>query len=69
MVVYAGAIVVTFLFVIMLAQQGGATGYDRKSFQPILASISGFVLLACLLFTLQVFSGKVVIFVDGNVVK
>ncbi len=65
-VVYAGAIVVTFLFVIMLAQQGGATGYDRKAFQPILASISGFVLLACLLFTLQVFSGKVVVAADGE---
>jgi NADH-quinone oxidoreductase subunit J len=54
-VVYAGAIVVTFLFVIMLAQQGGATGYDRKAFQPILASIAGFMLLACLMFTLQEF--------------
>ncbi len=55
-VVYAGAIVVTFLFVIMLAQQGGETGYDRKAFQPMLASIAGFVLLACLMFTLQEFS-------------
>lgn len=55
-IVYAGAIVVTFLFVIMLAQQGGATGYDRKAFQPTLASVAGFMLLACLLFTIQEFS-------------
>ncbi|HET6425751.1 MAG TPA: NADH-quinone oxidoreductase subunit J [Planctomycetaceae bacterium] len=65
-VVYAGAIVVTFLFVIMLAQQGGATGYDRKAFQPILASIAGFMLLACLLFTLQAFGGKAVVAADGE---
>ncbi len=64
-VVYAGAIVVTFLFVIMLAQQGGATGYDRKAFQPTLASIAGFMLLACLLFTLQEWGGKAVV-VEGE---
>lgn len=65
-VVYAGAIVVTFLFVIMLAQQGGATGYDRKAFQPTLASIAGFMLLACLLFTLQEFGGKAAVAVEGE---
>lgn len=65
-VVYAGAIVVTFLFVIMLAQQGGATGYDRKAFQPVLASIAGFMLLACLLFTLQEFGGRSVVAADAE---
>ena len=33
-IVYAGAIIVTFLFVIMLAQQAGATVYDQRSRQP-----------------------------------
>jgi NADH-quinone oxidoreductase subunit J len=52
-IVYAGAIVVTFLFVIMLAQQAGAAGYDRRAFQPELATIGGCVLLVGLLYTLQ----------------
>lgn len=32
--VYAGAIVVTFLFVLMLAQPGGDSSYDRLSWSP-----------------------------------
>lgn len=52
-VVYAGAIIVTFLFVIMLAQQAGATNYDRHAYQPAAASAAAFLLLGCLLFTLQ----------------
>lgn len=52
-IVYAGAIVVTFLFVIMLAQQGGAAAYDRRAFQPVLATIGACVLLASLLYTLE----------------
>jgi NADH-quinone oxidoreductase subunit J len=52
-IVYAGAIIVTFLFVIMLAQQAGAANYDRQSFQPVGASFLAFVLLGTLLFSLQ----------------
>jgi NADH-quinone oxidoreductase subunit J len=52
-IVYAGAIVVTFLFVIMLAQQAGATVYDQRSRQPLLATFAAFFLLAMLLGTLQ----------------
>jgi NADH-quinone oxidoreductase subunit J len=52
-IVYAGAIIVTFLFVIMLAQQEGATGYDRNSYQPAAASLLAFLLLGGMLFTLQ----------------
>lgn len=52
-IVYAGAIIVTFLFVIMLAQQAGATVYDQRSNQPLLASIGAFVLFAALLTTLR----------------
>jgi NADH-quinone oxidoreductase subunit J len=52
-IVYAGAIVVTFVFVIMLAQQSGATAYDQRSRQPLLATAAAFVLLGALLSTLR----------------
>ena len=48
-IVYAGAIVVTFVFVIMLAQQSGATVYDQRSRQPLLATVVAFLLLGALL--------------------
>jgi NADH-quinone oxidoreductase subunit J len=52
-VVYAGAIVVTFLFVIMLAQPQGTARYDRHSREPLLASATGLVLAAVLVGTLH----------------
>ena len=52
-IVYAGAIIVTFLFVIMLAQQAGAAVADRRSHQPLLATLAAFVLLGCLLVPLR----------------
>jgi NADH-quinone oxidoreductase subunit J len=48
-IIYAGAIIVTFLFVIMLAQQSGIDNADLRSREPLLASVAGFVLLASLL--------------------
>ncbi|MBC7820989.1 MAG: NADH-quinone oxidoreductase subunit J, partial [Planctomycetaceae bacterium] len=51
-IVYAGAIIVTFLFVLMLAQQAGATNADQNSRQPVIAVGTGFVLLGALLFVL-----------------
>ena len=51
-IVYAGAIIVTFLFVLMLAQQAGTTNYDQNSRQPVVATFTGFVLLGALLFVL-----------------
>jgi NADH-quinone oxidoreductase subunit J len=51
-IIYAGAIVVTFVFVIMLAQQSGAALYDQRSRQPLVATIAAFVLLGALLGTL-----------------
>ena len=41
-IVYAGAILVTLLFVVMLAQQAGASHYDHFSHEPSLASLSFF---------------------------
>jgi NADH-quinone oxidoreductase subunit J len=52
-IVYAGAIVVTFVFVIMLAQQGGATVYDQRSRQPLVATVAAVLLLGALLSTLR----------------
>jgi NADH:ubiquinone oxidoreductase subunit 6 (subunit J) len=52
-IVYAGAIIVTFLFVIMLAQQFGSSSADQRSREPFLASLAGFVLLAALLYVVQ----------------
>jgi len=52
-IVYAGAIVVTFLFVIMLAQQTGWSDADHRSREPFIATVSGFVLTGALLYLLQ----------------
>ncbi len=52
-IVYAGAIVVTFLFVIMLAQQAGLSNADARSREPLLSVMAGFVLLGTLLYVLS----------------
>lgn len=49
LIIYAGAIVVTFLFVLMLAQQAGLSSADARSREPFLASLAGFALLAAVL--------------------
>src|SRR5579862_9009574 len=52
-IIYAGAVVVTFLFIIMLARQSGNAGYDRRAREPFLATLATFVLLGGLLFTID----------------
>lgn len=61
-IVYAGAILITYLFVIMLASQaptGGDTevlaDYDAVSREPVVATLAGFVLLGVL--TTMMFRG------------
>lgn len=51
-IVYAGAIIVTFMFVIMLAQQGGATAYDQRPRLPLAGSLTSFFVLGALAFAL-----------------
>lgn len=51
-VVYAGAILVTFLFVLMLANPKGQAFYDRLSWEPMLAGGAGAVLIGILTMTL-----------------
>lgn len=53
LVIYAGAIVVTFLFVIMLAQQAGISNADLRSREPFLASLAGLVLLGALVIVIE----------------
>jgi len=54
-IVYAGAILITYMFVLMLAQQSpsdgtdtGAAWYDRTPREPAIALLAGFILLATL---------------------
>ncbi len=47
-VVYAGAILVTFLFVLILAQPEGRAAYDRKCNQPFLSAVVGAALVVML---------------------
>jgi NADH-quinone oxidoreductase subunit J len=59
-IVYAGAIIVTFLFVIMLAQMEGQATYDRAARMPFRATWTCFLLLLGVLFALlQMTSGDV----------
>ena len=45
-IIYGGAILVTYVFVIMLAQQAGEASYDRKAREPLAAVLMGFLLVA-----------------------
>jgi NADH-quinone oxidoreductase subunit J len=51
-VVYAGAILVTFLFVLMLAQPRGHAAYDRVSWEGLLSATAGAVLVGVLTMTM-----------------
>lgn len=51
-VVYAGAILVTFLFVLMLAQTTGRAVYDRLSWEAMLSAITGSLMAGILTLTI-----------------
>jgi NADH-quinone oxidoreductase subunit J len=50
-VVYAGAILVTFLFVLMLAQPRGFAMYDRLSWERLLSAVTGALMVGTLTLT------------------
>jgi NADH:ubiquinone oxidoreductase subunit 6 (subunit J) len=52
LIIYAGAIIVTFLFVLMLAQQEGPSDADARSREPLWSAFAGAGLLATLLYIL-----------------
>jgi NADH-quinone oxidoreductase subunit J len=51
LIVYAGAILVTFLFVLMLAQPEGKASYDRRSWEPMVAAATGAAIVGVLSMT------------------
>ena len=52
-IIYAGAIIVTFLFVLMLSNVRTASDENDRSREPLLAALAGFAFLGLLLFTLH----------------
>lgn len=50
-VVYAGAILVTFLFVLMLAQPQGRASYDRMSWEALMSAVTGSLIVGILAMT------------------
>ena len=52
-VVYAGAIIVTFLFVLMLSHSNGPSNENDRSREPLLGSLAGFAFLGLILFGIE----------------
>ncbi|MGA2258180.1 MAG: NADH-quinone oxidoreductase subunit J [Thermoguttaceae bacterium] len=52
LVVYAGAILVTFLFVLMLAAPEGDSSYDRHSWEAMISAFTGAVFVGILTMTI-----------------
>src|SRR5579871_3692768 len=54
-IIYAGAIIVTFLFVLMLSHpQGDESNENDRSREPLLGSLAGFAFVGLVLFTLYI---------------
>jgi len=53
MIVYAGATIIIFLFVLMFAHQGDLTNYDVRLNHPALASVIGAILLGTVVMAVQ----------------
>ena len=52
-IIYAGAIIVTFLFVLMLSNVQGASDENDRSREALMGSLAGFAFVGLLLFTLH----------------
>jgi NADH-quinone oxidoreductase subunit J len=52
-IIYAGAIVVTFLFVLMLSDTGTRSDENDRSREPLLGSLAGFAFIGLVLFALN----------------
>ena len=68
-IVYAGAILVTFLFVLMLAQSTGRAYYDRVSWEPLVSAVTGAVLIGILTMALASTDFKSAKVVDDAVLR
>ena len=51
-IIYAGAIIVTFLFMLMLSQAGGPSDENDRSREPLYGSFAGFAFVGLVLFAL-----------------
>src|SRR5215471_6277062 len=51
-IIYAGAIIVTFLFVLMLSRADGPSDENDRSREPLYGSFAGFAFVGLVLFTL-----------------
>lgn len=60
LIVYAGAIIVTFLFVIMLARQQGRSFHDYRARTPMMSIVASWLLLAVLLWNFHESQGATV---------
>jgi NADH:ubiquinone oxidoreductase subunit 6 (subunit J) len=56
-IIYAGAIIVTFLFVLMLSHASGPSNENDRSREPLLGSLAGFAFTGLVLFTLYLSNG------------
>ena len=56
-IVYAGAIIVTFLFVIMLAQQQGRSFYDQRARTPVMSIVASLLMLGAILWSYRGWEG------------
>jgi NADH:ubiquinone oxidoreductase subunit 6 (subunit J) len=52
-IIYAGAIIVTFLFVLMLSQNDGPSDENDRTREPLLGSLAGFAFVGLVLFALD----------------
>ncbi len=52
-IIYAGAIIVTFLFVLMLSQNDGPSDENDRTREPLLGSLAGFAFVGLILFALD----------------
>jgi len=57
-IIYAGAIIVTFLFVLMLSQVQGPSDENDRSREPLLGGLAGFAFTGLVLFTMYLSGGE-----------
>ena len=53
-IIYAGAIIVTFLFVLMLSQVEGPSDENDRSREPLMGSLAGFAFTGLVLFSVYI---------------
>ncbi len=65
-IIYAGAIIVTFLFVLMLSHVKGPSDENDRTREPLLGSLAGFGFVGLMLFTLHASSPPMALAKDAG---